>query len=59
KVFDHAPSNRFSMFDNVCGSDNIRLEFSKNHSFEDIKEYWTKDEEDFRKLSGKYYLYRK
>lgn len=59
KVFDHAPSNRFSMFDNVCGSDNIRLEFSKNHSFEDIKEYWTKDEEDFRKLSRKYYLYRK
>ncbi len=58
KVFDHAPENRFDMFDKVSGSDSIRLEFSKNHQFNDIKSYWTKDEEAFRKLSKKYYLYR-
>lgn len=58
KVFDHAPKNRFEMFDKVCGSDFIRLRFSENHRFEDIRPYWTKDEEPFRKLSRKYYLYR-
>jgi uncharacterized protein YbbC (DUF1343 family) len=58
KVFDHAPENRFDMFDKVCGSDFIRLEFSRNHRFTDIQSYWTKDEEAFRKFSKKYYLYR-
>ncbi len=58
KVFDHAPENRYNMFDKVSGSDNIRKEFSKNHSFSDIKGYWTKDEGSFRKLSKKYYLYK-
>ncbi len=58
KVFDHAPENRFDMFDKVSGSDYIRKEFSKNHRFSDIQAYWTKDEEAFRKVSKKYYLYR-
>lgn len=58
KVFDHAPENRFNMFDKVSGSDFIRLEFSKNHRFADIQSYWTKDEETFKKLSKKYYLYK-
>lgn len=57
KVFDHAPKNRFDMFDKVSGSDFIRLEFSKNHRFSDIQSFWTKDEEAFRKLSKKYYFY--
>ncbi|MEA5062546.1 MAG: DUF1343 domain-containing protein, partial [Petrimonas sp.] len=56
-VFDHAPENRFDMFDKVSGSNSIRLEFSKNHRFADIQSYWTKDEESFRKLSKRYYLY--
>ncbi len=58
KVFDHAPKNRYDMFDKVCGTDSIRLRFSINHRFEDIRPYWSKDEERFRKLSRKYYLYR-
>jgi len=58
KVLDHAPENRFDMFDKVCGSDFIRHAFSRNHRFEDIRSYWTKDETPFRKLSKKYYLYR-
>lgn len=57
KVFDHAPENRFDMFDKVSGSDFIRKEFSKNHRFADIQTYWTKDEEAFKRLSKKYYQY--
>lgn len=58
KVFDHAPENRFDMFDKVSGSDYIRKEFSKNHRFADIQSFWMKDEEAFKKASRKYYLYR-
>ncbi len=57
KVFDHAPKNRFDMFDKVSGSDYIRTEFSKNHRFADIQSYWTKDENAFKRASKKYYLY--
>lgn len=57
-VFKNADPKRFRMFDQVSGSDYIRLKFSERHRFEDIKEYWYKDVESFRKLSNKYYLYR-
>lgn len=57
KVFDHAPKNRFDMFDKVSGSDYIRTEFSKNHRFADIQAYWMKDEEAFKRASKKYYFY--
>lgn len=56
-VFDHADKSRFRMFDMVSGSEQIRLRFSKRHSWEDISDYWNKDVENFRKLSEKYYLY--
>lgn len=58
KVFDHADEKRFDMFDKVCGSDYIRKEFSRNHRFNEIHSYWTKDEEAFRRASKKYYLYK-
>jgi uncharacterized protein YbbC (DUF1343 family) len=57
-VFANASEGRYRMFDQVSGSDQIRLRFSKRHKFEDIKEYWYKDVESFRKLSQKYYLYK-
>lgn len=57
-VFDHANEKRFNMFDKVSGSDQIRLRFSKHNRFEDIKDYWYKDIDVFRKTSKKYYLYR-
>ena len=56
--FANASEGRYRMFDQVSGSDQIRLCFSKRHKFEDIKEYWYKDVESFRKLSQKYYLYK-
>lgn len=45
------------LFDKVCGTDQIRLKFSENYRFDDIRDYWRKDESAFRELSGKYYLY--
>ena len=57
-VFANASEGRYRMFDQVSGSDQIRLRFLKRHKFEDIKEYWYKDVESFRKLSQKYYLYK-
>ena len=57
-VFDNANQDRYRMFDQVSGSDQIRIKFSKRHKFEDIKDYWYKDVDSFRKLSQKYYLYK-
>lgn len=56
-LFNNADPKRFRMFDQVSGSNFIREEFTKNHKFEDIKGYWYKDVEEFRKISQKYYLY--
>lgn len=47
----------YSMFDKVCGTNYVRGQFSKRLKVEDILSWWTKDEDDFRKLSEKYYLY--
>ncbi|ANQ51100.1 DUF1343 domain-containing protein [Flammeovirga sp. MY04] len=50
--------NRFGMFDKVCGTNLIRTNFTKNYLFDDVKPYWRKDEEDFRKKSAVYMMYR-
>ncbi|OHX68600.1 hypothetical protein NH26_16490 [Flammeovirga pacifica] len=50
--------NRFSMFDKVCGTDQIRVNFTKHYHFDDMKPYWRKDEETFRKKSAVYMMYR-
>ncbi|MEG1685035.1 MAG: DUF1343 domain-containing protein [Bacteroides sp.] len=57
-VFNKADEKRFNMFDKVCGSDQIRINFAKRHSFEDIKGYWYKEVDSFKKLSQKYHLYK-
>ena len=48
----------YGLFDKVCGTDHIRTEFAKTYKFDSIKDYWRKDEDDFRRLSAKYYLYK-
>ena len=58
KVFEKADKGRYRMFDLVTGSKQIRERFSKNHDWNDIKDYWYKDVESFRQLSKKYYLYK-
>ncbi len=57
-VFANADTKRFNMFDKVSGSKYVRETFSKNNKFSDIKDFWTKDEKAFRKISSKYYLYK-
>lgn len=57
-VFNNADSKRFRMFDQVSGSDYVRLMFSKNNKFEDIQDFWYKDVESFTKTSKKYHLYK-
>lgn len=57
-VFNNANKDRFNMFDKVSGSDQIRILFSKNNNFADIRDYWHKDVESYKKLSKKYYLYK-
>lgn len=47
------------MTDKVCGSQNIRDMFSKNFKVSDIRDYWMKDVQDFKKISRKYYLYKR
>lgn len=54
----NADEKRFDMFDKVCGSNQVRLKFAENYRFDDIKEYWNKDVDSFKKISKKYYLYR-
>ena len=57
-VFANADKGRFRMFDQVSGSDQIRIKFSERNKFLDIKDYWYKDVECFRKQSKKYHLYK-
>ncbi len=47
----------YKMFDCVCGTDKIRIQFSNRFLFEDIRKLWRKDAEAFRQSSGKYWLY--
>lgn len=47
----------YGLFDKVCGTDYVRLEFQKRYNVSDILEYWRKDEEDFRTLSQRYHIY--
>ncbi len=48
---------RLAMFDKVCGTDYVRTHFEKRFRVEDIRDYWNKDTESFKKRSQKYYLY--
>lgn len=50
-------ADRISMFDKVCGTDYVRKTFKVGMKVSDIKDYWSKDVEGFRRLSEKYRLY--
>ena len=47
----------YGLFDKVCGTDYVRVQFSKRYKVADIVDYWRKDEEDFRVLSQRYHIY--
>lgn len=52
-----AAGKNYSMLDKVCGTDYVRLQFSKRLKVEDILGYWTADDSRFKALSEKYRLY--
>jgi uncharacterized protein YbbC (DUF1343 family) len=47
----------YGLFDKVCGTDYVRKTFCTGYRFDDIKDYWRKDEQSFRELSLKYHIY--
>ena len=55
--FAECDQKRFSMFNKVCGTDQIKDLFGKRYRWEDAKAYWDKDVEKYREESSKYYLY--
>ncbi len=58
KIFEKSDPKRFSMWDKVCGSKQIRLRFGKNYKVADMIDYWNKDVDSFRAASAKYHLYK-
>jgi len=49
--------DRLVMFNKVCGTDYIARKFGATMKVSDIKSYWDKDVDDFKKLSKVYWLY--
>lgn len=48
---------RLPMFNKVCGTDFVSKTFGRTLNVSDIKDFWYKDVEAFRKLSKKYHIY--
>ena len=56
-VFELCEKSRLNMFDKVCGTDNVRITFSKTFTVESIMDLWMRDIPAFRKRAEKYFLY--
>ncbi len=56
-VFELCDPSRFSMFDKVCGTDEIRLQFSKTFEVSSIIDQWTTEIEPFRNKVKRHFLY--
>jgi uncharacterized protein YbbC (DUF1343 family) len=56
-VFTLCDKSRLEMFDKVCGTDKVRIEFSKTFMVSSILGLWTNDIPAFRKKAEKYFLY--
>lgn len=58
KAFATATAARQKMFDQVCGSAEVRSLFTKNYKVADMIDFWNKDAAKFKESSSKYYLYK-
>ncbi len=56
-LFEMCDPSRHSMFDKVCGTDEVRKAFTKSFRVSDIMGLWTNDIPAFRKTATKYFLY--
>ncbi|MDR1718803.1 MAG: DUF1343 domain-containing protein [Dysgonamonadaceae bacterium] len=57
-LFDEKNEKRFNMFDKVCGTDEIRMEFTKRFLVEDILPLWNDDVKPFQQRVKPYLIYR-
>ena len=57
-VFELCEKSRLNMFDKVCGTDKVRLEFTKTFQVASILPLWNKDIVSFRERAKRYFLYR-
>ncbi len=56
-LFSMCDPSRHLMFDKVCGTDEVRIAFTKSFRVSDIIGLWTNDIEAFRAKASKYFLY--
>jgi len=56
-VFELCDSTRLSMFDKVCGTDKVRMEFSKSFQVNSIIGIWNNGIEAYKKRVEKHLLY--
>ena len=56
-VFELCEKSRLNMFDKVCGTDKIRLEFCKTFRVDSIQKLWENGVEPFRQKAKKHFLY--
>jgi uncharacterized protein YbbC (DUF1343 family) len=56
--FTLADSSRLKVFDRVIGTDKVRKAFTGRMRFADVEGYLNKDRINFRKISGRYFLYK-
>jgi uncharacterized protein YbbC (DUF1343 family) len=56
-LFTMCDPSRHSMFDKVCGTDEVRLTFTKSFRVDDIQDLWNRDIPAFREKAEKYFLY--
>jgi uncharacterized protein YbbC (DUF1343 family) len=57
-LFELCDKSRLSMFDKVCGTDKVRIEFTKTFSVSSILDIWNRDIPGFRKKAERYFLYQ-
>ncbi len=56
-LFEMCEPSRLSMFDKVCGSDEVRKAFTRRFMVSDILELWSADIAAFRERASEYFLY--
>jgi uncharacterized protein YbbC (DUF1343 family) len=56
-VFRLCEKSRLDMFDKVCGTDQVRLQFEKDFLVDSILELWNGDIQEYRQKAQKYLLY--
>jgi len=56
-LFEMCNPSRLSMFDKVCGTDEVRKEFTKAFRVSDIYNLWTDDVSGYRTKASRYFLY--